>query len=416
MEPTSAQENTAQRQKISNQNLNTIFSQENPDPAILLDALINESIYLKASDILLEPRRSHILARVRIDGVLYEVSKISPVIYLKVSTRIKVLCNLDITKKKRVQEGQVTANHQNREVNLRVEIAETVLGELIVIRIHEKETIVMELAELGFSEQAYDDYQSMIAQRSGLILACGPTGCGKTTTLYSSINKINEDRNFNVMTVEDPVEFKLEGFNQMQTHEERAFTFAEGLKTILRLSPDIILVGEIRDSETAEIAVESGLTGQLVLSTIHSEDSIGALFRLLDLGIEPYLINSSLMGIVAQRLVRKNCPACLEYYKPTQEEQDLFSNICNYNPEKLVRSRGCSECQNMAFKGRVGIFEVLRMRSNVRDLIRRKVNETDLRNELINAGMTLLLKDGLDKVAKGITTVEEVLRNSLRID
>jgi type IV pilus assembly protein PilB len=217
------------------------------------------------------------------------------------------------------------------------------------------------------------------------------------------------------MTIEDPVEFQLDGINQMQTQFDAGFTFAVGLKTILRLSPDIVFVGEIRDSETAEIAVESGLTGQLVLSTLHAEDSIRALFRLLDLGVEAYLLNSSLMGIVAQRLVRKICPDCKAPYQPTQDEADLFKKVVGRAPKQLIRGQGCVKCQHMAYKGRTGIFEVFTMNARVRELLRKKVNEDSLRDALINEGFVTLLRDGLEKAEQGQTTIDEVLRNSLRI-
>jgi len=401
---------------ISNPNIETVLMQSKPDPTFFINTLIQEAVYLSTSDILLEPRKDKVLIRFRIDGVLYELGSTNFDAYSQIASRIKILCNLDITKKKKVQEGQFTIGLEGGEISLRVEIVGTILGELTVLRIHEKKTIIMALSSLGFSEKAFNAYQKMISQKKGLILSCGPTGCGKTTTLYSTINKLNENKEYNVMTIEDPVEFRLEGLNQMQAQETRGFTFAVGLKTILRLSPDIILVGEIRDRETAEIAVESGLTGQLVLSTIHAEDSIGALFRLLDLEIEPYLLNSSLTGIVAQRLVRKNCAACLETYQPTQEELDLFTNIAGHTPNHLIKSRGCEQCQNMKFKGRVGIYEVLVMNARVRDLIRNKVNETELRNTLVKEGLVTLLRDGLEKAEQGITTVQEALRNSLRVD
>ncbi len=400
---------------ISNSNLEKLFSQEETDSVNFLNQLIIEALNLNASDILLEPREYFTLVRIRTDGVLYQLGKINYEMTAQIASRIKVLCDLDITKNKKVQEGRFNIETDDGEAGLRVEVVQTVRGELIVCRIHEKKTIVMDLSELGFSEESYKKYHNMISQRSGLILTCGPTGCGKTTTLYSTINKININKSFNIMTIEDPVEYRMEGLNQMQTQNEKGFSFAAGLKTILRLSPDVVLVGEIRDKETAEIAVESGLTGQLVLSTIHAEDSIGGLFRLLDLHIEPYLLNSALTGIVAQRLVRKNCPACLETYEPNPEEKDLFQSICHYVPEELTRSKGCPECKNIGFKGRIGIYEVLKVTPRVRDLIRSKVNETELRNRLIEEGLITLLCDGLDKAAKGITTVDEVLRNSLRI-
>lgn len=406
---------TAQPLYLKTQVLQDFFSVATPDPVKFLDVILTESVKLSASDILFEPTKETLRVRARIDGVLYELGNVSLQVYDQISSRIKIMSNLDPSERRKIQEGQFVIEHEGRTINLRVEIAQIIHGELIVIRIHEKATIVMDLSSLGFSRSAYQNYQNMLKQRSGLILVCGPTGCGKTTTLYSTITLLNENKSYNVMTIEDPIEFRLDGVNQMQVQQDIKFTFAQGLKTILRLSPDIVLVGEIRDKETAEIAVESGLTGQLVLSSLHAEDSIGALFRLLDLGIETYLLNSSLMGIVAQRLVRRVCPSCKKTYAPTQSELELFEKIIGRAPKQLVRGQGCSNCQGLSFKGRTGIFEVIVMDANVRSLLRGKVNEVELRDELIRQGFVTLLRDGLEKAETGITTIEEVLRNSMRV-
>lgn len=410
--PTSTQ---PQVQKIINTTLEKLLYQPAPEPVSFVDTVLHEVVRLGASDVLFEPRNETIVMRTRVDGVLYKLGEIGPKVYEHVSARIKVLAKLDPTEKRRVQEGQFSLEYEGKAVNLRIEITQTIYGELVVIRVHERKTIIMELSRLGFNPHAYKSYEAMLKAKSGLILVCGPTGCGKTTTLYSTISKLNEDKKFNVMTIEDPVEFKLEGINQMQTQNDTGFTFAVGLKTILRLSPDIVFVGEIRDAETAQIAVESGLTGQLVLSTLHAEDSIRALFRLLDLGIEPYLLNSSLSGIVAQRLVRKICPDCVETYEPTADEIDIFRKVLGKAPSQLKRGKGCEACQHLAYRGRTGMFEVFSMNARVRELIRRKANEDELRQSLVREGFVTLLADGLSKAQEGITTVEEVLRNSLRI-
>lgn len=404
-----------QKHKVGSPALDKLFFQKAPEPVTFVNKVIHESIELEASDILFEPRPNNVLTRVRIDGVLYELGGVDSKAYEHISARIKVLAKLDPTEKRKVQEGQFTIDHEGRVVNLRIEIAQTIHGELVVIRIHERRTIIMELSRLGFSNTAYQNYQNMLGQKSGLVLVCGPTGCGKTTTLYSTINKLNENKDYNIMTIEDPVEFQLEGINQMQTQDEIGFTFAAGLKTILRLSPDIVFVGEIRDDETSKIAVESGLTGQLVLSTLHAEDSIRALFRLLDLGIEPYLLNSSLLGIVAQRLIRKICQDCKAPYEPTKDEIDLFNNVVGRPPKQFIKGNGCDTCQNIGYKGRTGIFEVFPMTARVRGLVRKKVNEDVLRDTLVKEGFVTLLEDGLEKAEQGVTTVGEVLRNSLRI-
>jgi type II secretory ATPase GspE/PulE/Tfp pilus assembly ATPase PilB-like protein len=395
--------------------LEKFFTLVRSDPVKFIDLLIEETVKLSASDVFFEPRKEHVLVRTRVDGLLYEVGKMNSETYNHVNSRIKVLAKLDPSEKRKVQEGQFSVDEQGVVINLRVEIAQSVLGELIVIRIHQKKTIVLDILQLGLDKSAYNKYKQIISQKSGLVIVCGPTGCGKTTTLYSTLSELDKDKSINIMTIEDPVEFPLEGVNQMQVQENIGFTFADGLRTILRLSPDVILVGEIRDKETAKIAIESGLTGQLVLSTLHAEDSVGALFRLLDLGIESYLLNSALVGVVAQRLVRRNCESCKMSYHPQQEEIDLYSKALGRVPGQLFKSTGCEKCQNLGFKGRFGIFEVLVVDSVVRTLVRNKTNESELRKEIIRNGLVTFLKDGLEKSAEGLTTANEVLRNSLRV-
>jgi type II secretory ATPase GspE/PulE/Tfp pilus assembly ATPase PilB-like protein len=397
-------------------NLASFFTFGLIDPVKFIDAVLTESVEIEASDILFEPQKESLRVRIRVDGVLYELGQINLDSYQLVSARLKVLANLDPTESRKIQEGQISVNSKGIPINFRIEIAKTVYGELIVIRIHERKTIVMSLDQLGLNPVSLQNYKNILAQRSGLLVVCGPTGCGKTTTLYTTITELNKDLRFNIMTIEDPVEFRLEGVNQMQVQKDIDFTFAAGLKTILRLSPDVVLVGEIRDKETAEIAVESGLTGQLVLSTLHAEDSVGSLFRLLDLGIETYLLNSSLIGLVAQRLVRKVCPSCKKPYEPEKDEVEIFQKYMGRPPKQLVRGEGCQSCNNIGFKGRMGIFEVLVVNSHLRELTRSKANETELRDALIKNNFVTLLKDGLEKAEQGQTTIKEVLRNSLRTD
>ncbi len=411
----SAQNDTAAKKILISSELEKFFTLVGSDPIKFLDLLIAETVNLSASDVFFEPRKDYVLVRVRIDGLLYEVGKMDLDTYNHVNSRIKILAKLDPSEKRKVQEGQFSVEREGVVINLRVEVAQSVRGELIVIRIHEKKTIVLDVSQLGLGKVAYGKYEQIMKQKSGLVVVCGPTGCGKTTTLYSTLNELNKDQSINIMTIEDPVEFPLEGVNQMQVQEDIGFSFTDGLRTILRLSPDVILVGEIRDQGTAKIAIESGLTGQLVLSTLHAEDSVGALFRLLDLEIESYLLNSVLVGVVAQRLVRRNCEACKVPYAPTQDEVDLYTKVMGKVPEKLYKGTGCAKCQNIGYKGRLGIFEVLVVDSMVRNLVRNKANESELRKELINGGLITLLRDGLEKAGEGLTTPNEVLRNSLRI-
>lgn len=404
-----------EKTSVATRFLQDAFAQGTSDATSFVNTLMREATTLKASDILLEPQKQKVRSRARIDGALYNLGEIPLENYNAITSRIKVLAKLDPSEKRKVQEGQFAFEYQKKTINVRVEISTTIHGELIVIRIHEIDTIVMELSQLGFNEKAYKAYLDILKTRGGLVLVCGPTGCGKTTTLYSTINHINKDKKLNVMTIEDPVEFQMEGVNQMQTQEETGFTFAEGLRTILRLTPDVILVGEIRDKETAEIAVESGLTGQLVLSTLHADDAAGALFRMLDLGIESYLLSSALVGIIAQRLVRKLCPECKFKKQPEPQEIEVYQNKGLPIPQELMSTKGCFSCNQLKFKGRIGIFEVLKMDSTIRDLIRSKITENELRDKLEQRGFETILKDGLEKAQQGQTTVEEVLRNSLKI-
>lgn len=399
---------------ISTPMLGDLFATRSPDPVKIVNIIFHECIKLGASDILFEPSLDRLLIRTRIDGVLYKLGEIGGDIYPRVASRIKVLAQLDPTEHRKIQEGQVNFKYDDKNVNLRVEIAQLIHGEIIVVRIHEKKTIVIDLANLGLSKDAYQKYQDLLKTRSGLVLVCGPTGSGKTTTLYSTIVKLNASGEYNVMTIEDPVEFQLEGANQMQVGDEAGFTFADGLKTTLRLSPDIVLVGEIRDKETAKIAVESGLTGQLVFSTLHSPDSIGALFRLFDLGIETHFLNSTLNGIIAQRLVRKLCDSCKKTKQATQEDTELFEKIIGRAPKQLFSPVGCAECKSIGYKGRLGVFEVLAFDSEIRTMVRNKTNEDKMRKELKESDFVTLMKDGLQKAEQGLTTVSEVLRNSIR--
>ncbi|QQS38678.1 type II/IV secretion system protein [Candidatus Woesebacteria bacterium] len=403
------------RNDINNYELERIFSGMKANPVEFVDIIIKEAVKYGASDVLLEPRKDTFLVRSRIDGVLYKFGEMSIDSYPEITSRLKILSGLDPTEKRHIQEGQSTTTIDEKQVNLRVEIAQTVHGELVVIRIHEKKSIAMDLSQLGLNNAAFQTFETMVKQKSGLILVSGPTGSGKTTTLYSTLIKLNENKDQNVMTIEDPVEFHLDGINQMQVDEANGFTFAKGLSTILRLTPDIVLVGEIRDRETAKIAIESGLTGQLVLSTAHAEDSVRTLFRLMDLGVETYFLNSALMGVIAQRLVRKSCTECKEIYQPTQKEIDIFTSVMGRSPKQLIKSRGCEKCNNLGYKGRVGIFEVLYIDSGVRELLRMRANEDRLKEALTKNGFITLLKDGLDKAENGITTIDEVLKNSLRV-
>lgn len=401
---------------ISSPQLVEVFTNHLDDATLLVDTILREAIALNGSDLLLEPELEAVRIRLRIDGVLYLLGTFPRTVYSNITARIKILGKLDSMEKRKTQEGQFTFELEGTTVNIRVEIVQTIFDEMIALRVLKLSTIVMEMSELGFNEQAFNSFKDIIESRAGLTLVAGPTGSGKTTTLYSAINYLNKNREYNIMTIEDPVEYQLDGVNQMPVREEMDFGFEAGLRAILRLSPDIILVGEIRDRQTATIAVESGLTGHMILSTIHTPDAVGVIYRLLDLGIDSYILNASLRGIVSQRLVRRICPVCKEQYSPTADEIHLYQNYLGRKPTVLYRGKGCNNCQNLGYTGRMGIYEMLKMDAGIRTFIREQTPEDTMRNSLIQKGFITLIRDGLLKAEQGVTTVDEVTRHSLRVD
>ncbi len=402
-----------QNRAISNDSLSSIFTNQINDVISFVNGILVESAKLNASDILFEPEEKDIRVRIRVDGVLYVVGRVPKSTIDKIIARIKVISNLDITEKRRVQEGQFSTNIEGNIINYRVEIVQVIHGELVIIRILQRDSIVMTLESLGFNCQQLTQFKEILSSKSGLILVCGPTGSGKTTTLYTTIAELNKSQEYNVITIEDPVEYKLAGVNQMPIKLDMGFTFEEGLRVTLRLSPDIILVGEIRDKETATIAVESGLTGHMVLSTIHAPDSIGVIYRLLEYDIDTYLINNALRGVISQRLVRRNCPKCIQPYTPTQDEIALFQKYLRRVPKELYKSTGCLECQNLGYKGRIGIYEILKVDSSIRSFVRDGISEDVLRQKLDEMNFINLIRDGLLKCEQGLTTCDEVFRNSI---
>lgn len=393
-----------------------IISQALSNPVALINTLLSEAIKLQASDVLFEPDRNVVQIRIRVDGVLYPLINFPLDLYQQINARVKVMAKLDTTEHKKNQEGQFSFESPGKTVNIRIEIVKTIHGEMMVLRILQMSSVVMPLNQLGFSPDSLSIYEDIISNNSGLILVCGPTGSGKTTTLYSTINLLNDKRQFNVITIEDPVEYQLDGVNQMPVREEDGFTFEAGLKATLRLSPDIILLGEIRDRPTAVTAIESGLTGHMVLSTVHAPDVVGVIFRLLDLDIEPFLINSSLRGIVSQRLVRRVCQKCKEKVEVDPNTNEFFTKVIGRPPQQIVKGKGCESCQYLGYSGRVGIYEVLKWDSFARNLVRSSQHEDRIRQMMKQQGYKSLLVDGLLKAEAGITTIEEVLRNSLRVD
>lgn len=377
----------------------------------LVNAILSEGVRSRASDIIIEPNEDELRVRFRIDGVFHEVMKMAKTMQLGVITRIKILGNMNIAEKRVPQDGRISLVVDNRPVDFRVATFPTIHGEAAVLRILEKGSIMIELESLGFMPEQLEIFKKSISKPWGAIIVTGPTGCGKTTTLYSSLNVIN-DVGKNIITVEDPVEYRLEGINQVQVNPKAGLTFAAALRSILRNDPDIVMIGEIRDAETALIAVESALTGHLVLSTLHTNNAAGVFTRLIEMGVEAFLISSAIDCIVAQRLARKLCPQCKEPYKPEPEflKSVGFSDEDISKIDVLYRPRGCDYCSKTGFKGRTGLFEVLVNSDRIRELVLSKATTDEINEAAKSEGMKTMLENGLKKAMNGETSVEEVLR------
>ncbi len=370
----------------------------------LMNALLMEAVKERASDIHIEPYERGIEIRLRVDGVLRKILSPPKIIQDALISRIKILANLDIAEKRLPQDGRIRLLIGGRDVDIRVSIIPTSQGERAVLRLLDRQTGVMSLEMLGFSESLMSLLLNALSKQNGIILVTGPTGSGKTTTLYASLLKLNTEER-NIITVEDPVEYQLKGIGQMQVNPKIGLTFASGLRSILRQDPDIIMVGEIRDRETAEIAIHASLTGHLVLSTLHTNDAAGAITRLIDMGIEPFLIASSLICVLAQRLVRTICPHCKETYNPSEHEMVYLGFT-----ERLYRGRGCKRCFENGYLGRTGIYEFLKITPEIRNMIVEKMDARSIKTKAIKSGFRTLQDDSFEKVKKGLTTLEEVLR------
>ena len=376
----------------------------------LVNAIILEALKRGASDIHIEPFERELRIRYRLDGVLHVVAKYQPDIKDAVVARIKVLSGLDIAEKRLPQDGRMKAKFQGREIDFRVSTVPTVFGEKVVLRILDKGSLKLDLSQLGFEDREYKLLRKAIFSPYGMVLVTGPTGSGKTTTLYSSLLTVNKPE-VNIMTVEDPVEYNLYGINQVQVKPEIGLTFARALRAFLRQDPDIIMVGEIRDTETAEIAIEAALTGHLVLSTLHTNDAPSTITRLVDMGIENFLIASSVILVIAQRLARRICPYCkAEYRYPPEVLKEVgfsdeeITNLVTY------RGTGCDKCDYTGYKGRVALYEVMEVVPEIRDAVVKGKNAEEIRKIAKKHGMRTLREIGRIKIAKGVTTPEEVLR------
>jgi type IV pilus assembly protein PilB len=371
----------------------------------LLESYIKKAFKAKASDIHIEPTKDFLRIRFRIDGVLREMGKERIEVLSPLASRIKVLARLDITETRKPQDGRFQFTLDNHDLDIRVSIFPTVYGENISLRILEPASILVGLEELGMQPLFLAKYKELISRPNGLILVTGPNGSGKTTTLYSSLNIINSPDK-NIVTLEDPVEYHLPYIRQTQVNTEIGLTFASGLRSLLRQDPDIIMVGEIRDKETAEIAVQASLTGHLVLTTLHTNNSLGALIRLINMGIESYLLSSALLCVIAQRLVRKICPECAESYQPPPE---LLKELGFERKIEFKKGKGCQHCNFTGYAGRTGIFEILINDEEIEPLITSKDFKT-IERKAREKGMKSLREAGFEKVIQGITTLEEVQR------
>ncbi|TAN36401.1 MAG: secretion system protein E [Verrucomicrobia bacterium] len=376
----------------------------------IVNSIMVEALRKHASDIHIEPMEKTVRLRYRIDGILYESSSPPKHLQAAISSRIKIMANLNIAERRVPQDGRCKIRALNKEVDIRVSYLPTVHGEKIVMRILDKASLAPNLDALHLDPRSLTNLRYAISQPHGMLLVTGPTGSGKTTTLYSALQELNQP-DVNIITVEDPVEYQLQGINQVQTHSEIGLTFAAGLRSILRQDPDIVLIGEIRDGETASIAVQAALTGHLVLSTLHTNDAAGAIARMVYMGIEPFLLASSLLMTQAQRLYRKLCPACKQ---PQQIPEELL-RANHVDPEKfqeakLFQARGCPKCNNNGYKGRGALMEILMVDEAIREMILKNVNASVIRAEAVKNGMLTLREVGLLRVSEGISTFEEILR------
>jgi general secretion pathway protein E len=375
----------------------------------LVNSLLSQAIRERASDIHVEPFEKEVVARFRIDGILYNILTIQKRFQASIASRVKIMSGLNIAEKRLPQDGGMRIKIGGKDVDIRVSIVPTSFGERIVLRLLYRESALLPLDQIGFAGETLRRFEEFITRPHGIILVTGPTGSGKTTTLYGSLSKINSPDK-NIITIEDPVEYQLKGIGQIQVNSKIQLTFAAGLRSVLRQDPDVILVGEIRDGETAEIAIQAALTGHLVFSTLHTNDAPGAVTRLIDMKIEPFLISSSVMAILAQRLVRVLCTQCREAYTMTPLEINELEIAPAAEGRTAYRAKGCPVCFQTGYLGRTAIYELLEIDDEMRQLIMKNADAATIKALAVKKGMTTLRQDGADKVLKGITSVDEVVR------
>ncbi|MDA9912995.1 ATPase, T2SS/T4P/T4SS family [Candidatus Nanopelagicales bacterium] len=376
-----------------------------------VNLLITQGIQDGASDIHLEPNEGDLLVRFRIDGVLHEMMRSPKTIQSGVVSRLKIMAEMNIAERRIPQDGRLSVNAHGKQVDLRVATLPTVWGEKVVMRILDNSTAKLDLADLGFSQRNYDTFSQSFMRPYGMLLVTGPTGSGKSTTLYSTLNIISRPE-VNIITVEDPVEYRLAGINQIQTNPKAGLTFAGALRSILRADPDIVLIGEIRDRETAQIAIEASLTGHLVLTTLHTNDAPSAITRLVEMGVEPFLVGSALDSVLAQRLARRLCKSCKEEYRPTQETlvAARFPFDEKKGPPKLYKAKGCHKCANTGYRGRLALHEVMPVTETIERMAVERATTAEITKTAYAEGMMSLRDDGLEKVRQGVTSLDEILR------
>ena len=376
----------------------------------LVNSIIERAVAERASDIHLEPHETELLVRMRIDGMMRDILTVPRDLQNSVLARLKIMAGLDIAERRVPQDGRFNVRVKDKSIDLRISTLPTVYGEKIVARLLDKSGAVVSLDKIGLTEDQIEGIRKLLRCRSGVILMVGPTGSGKTTTMYCMINELNK-RDVNLVTLEDPVEYNVEGVNQVQINEKVGMTFASGLRAILRQDPDIIAVGEIRDGETAEIAMRSAITGHVVLSTIHTNDAVGTIERLIDIGVEPYLVASALQGMVSQRLLRRICPHCREAYSPSEDELRELG-MEGREDVTLYRGAGCPQCFNTGYRGRTAVTETLLMTPTLRRLVAERKPRSDIERELKKpgSGYTSIRENAVKLALAGITTLEEILR------
>jgi general secretion pathway protein E len=379
-----------------------------------IDLLLKQAVRDRASDVHIEPQEDKLRVRYRIDGILSEVMSLPLSVHAPLLSRVKIMAGLNIAERRRPQDGQITFDLGDREVDIRVATANTIYGEMAVLRILDKSFAFMPLPEIGFLPEMLGRYMQMLKTPFGMILMSGPTGSGKTTTQYASVNQLDAVGR-KIITIEDPVEYRFANINQMQVNPAAGVTFATGLRACMRLDPDVILVGEIRDAETAQIGTQAALTGHLVLSSVHANDTVSTIVRMIDLGIEPFLIASALIGVVAQRMVRRVCPYCLQPSEVSEDEREAYEREMGEKRNEFVVGAGCNFCAGTGYLGRTGIFETLMVSESIRRMIVKGTDVDEIRAQAKKEGMVSLWHDGMMKVKMGTTTPFEVLRNVFSI-